>query len=76
MSLSDPIADMLTRIRNAGNAGHSTCAVSGDKIKKSILEILKSEGFIKDFQVVANNSFNDFQIELKYAGIRKPVIQT
>ncbi|MCB1160398.1 MAG: 30S ribosomal protein S8 [Leptospiraceae bacterium] len=74
MSLSDPIADMLTRIRNAGRAGHATCVISGSKIKQEILSILKDEGFIKDYKPVEVKSFTDYEITLKYVGRRTPVI--
>ena len=75
MSLSDPIADMLTRIRNAGRAGHPACKVSGSRLKKSILEILKHEGFIVDFQPVQERKFTDFEVQIKYVSNRVPVIQ-
>lgn len=75
MSLSDPIADMLTVVRNAGRAGHATCRVKGSKVKKSILEILKDEGFIKDFQPVVEKTFTDFEVSLKYQSRRNSVIR-
>lgn len=75
MSLSDPIADMLTRIRNAGNAKHPSCKVSGSKIKKSILGILKTEGFIADFSEIAEAKYPEYQIQLKYDDRKKPVIR-
>ncbi|MCC6274226.1 MAG: 30S ribosomal protein S8 [Leptospiraceae bacterium] len=74
MNTSDPIADMLTRIRNAGRAGHEKCAVGSSRIKKAILEILKDEGFIQNFQVVKNGNFSDYEIQLKYSALRVPVI--
>ena len=52
MQITDPIADMLTRIRNAGSAKHETVDVPASKMKKSIAEILLNEGYIKNFQVV------------------------
>jgi small subunit ribosomal protein S8 len=75
MSLSDPIADMLTRIRNAGNAKHASCKVSGSKLKKSILDILKAEGFITDYSPVAEAKYPEFQIQLKYDQGKKSVIR-
>lgn len=75
MSLSDPIADMLTRIRNAGSAKHPTCKVSGSKIKNSILEIMKEEGFISDFQESKVNNLSEYQITLKYDDTRHSVIR-
>ena len=65
-SISDPIADMLTRIRNSGSSKHESCKVSGSKIKKSILEILKEEGFIADFKSNTENGKSEFEILLKY----------
>ena len=52
MQITDPIADMLTRIRNAGSAKHETVDVPASKMKKSIAEILLNEGYIKNFQVI------------------------
>ncbi|GBF48899.1 30S ribosomal protein S8 [Leptospira ryugenii] len=75
MSLSDPIADMLTRIRNAQQAKHESCVIPGSKIKKSILELLKEEGFVEDIQTVKNGSFDDFQVKLKYDENKRPVIR-
>ncbi|TGN18357.1 30S ribosomal protein S8 [Leptospira idonii] len=75
MSLSDPIADMLTRIRNAQQAKHELCVIPGSKIKKSILDLLKEEGFLDDVQTVKNGSFDDFQVKLKYDTEKKPVIR-
>jgi small subunit ribosomal protein S8 len=75
MSLSDPIADMLTRIRNAQQAKHELCVIPGSKIKKSILDLLKEEGFVDEIQTVRNGSFDDFQVKLKYDTNKKPVIR-
>lgn len=75
MSLSDPIADMLTRIRNAQRAKHETCIVPGSKIKKNILTLLKDEGYIADFVPVQTGKFEDFQIKLKYDKNKQPVIK-
>ena len=54
MTMTDPIADMLTRIRNANTAGHSTVDVPASKMKKAIAEILLGEGYIKGFDVIEN----------------------
>ena len=77
--INDPIADMLTRIRNAQMAGHADVAMPSSNIKKEIARILKEEGFIEDFTVVEGEkvSQNTLQIKIKYAGerrSRKPVI--
>ena len=66
MGMSDPIADMLTRIRNANTAKFDEVLIPMSKIKLSIAEILKNEGYIQDFQVVENGKFNDIKIILKY----------
>ncbi|HMV78815.1 MAG TPA: 30S ribosomal protein S8 [Leptospiraceae bacterium] len=72
--LTDPISDMLTRIRNAGRAKHNSCKVSGSRIKKSILDILKDEGFIKEYQEVKENNISNLEVFLKYDMKKKPVI--
>ncbi|NIM93819.1 MAG: 30S ribosomal protein S8 [Anaerolineales bacterium] len=73
MSVSDPIADMLTRIRNGVMAGHQTVSVPGSKMKKSIAGILEQEGFIESFEVVeaGERSFPTIRIHLKYVGERR-----
>lgn len=79
MGVSDPIADMLTRIRNAVMAGHQTVSVPSSKLKKSIAEILKQEGFIEGFEQVNidNRPHQNILLKLKYVGerrSRRPVI--
>jgi small subunit ribosomal protein S8 len=73
MSVSDPIADMLTRIRNAIMAGHSVTAMPSSKMKADIANILKEEGFIKSYQVVEGERPNQqvLRIRLKYVGERR-----
>ena len=67
MSMTDPIADMLTRIRNANMRGSSEVAIPSSKIKKSIAEILKDEGFIEDWEVSSDeDSFPEIKLQLKY----------
>ena len=66
MSMSDPIADMLTRIRNANTAKHDTVDVPASKMKISIAEILLNEGYIKAYELVDNGSFKNIHITLKY----------
>ena len=66
MTMSDPIADMLTRIRNANTAKHDTVDVPASKMKLSIAEILLKEGYIKGYEVVEVNGFNNIHITLKY----------
>jgi small subunit ribosomal protein S8 len=76
MSMNDPIADMLTRIRNACMQRHATVAMPKSKLKVAIAEILKQEGFIKDFslQSVDGKPFDNIVITLKYTTDREPVI--
>ena len=66
MSMSDPIADMLTRIRNANTAKHDTVNIPSSRMKLSIAEILKNEGDIRDYELVPNGKFQDIKISLKY----------
>jgi len=66
MSVTDPIADMLTRIRNAGMAGHSQVAVPSSKIKLAIARILKEEGFIREYRLVEEKPQSVIRIWLKY----------
>ena len=74
MSVNDPIADMLTRIRNACMARHTTVAVPASKMKIAIAEILKREGFIRDFEVQKTDPVDSIVITLKYTSDRRPVI--
>lgn len=75
--MSDPIADMLTRIRNALLAGKLTVDIPSSKIKVEIARILKEEGYVESFEVVEQKPFPVLQITLKYHGARRerrPVI--
>ena len=64
--MTDPIADMLTRIRNANTAKHDTVDVPSSKMKLAIAKILLDEGYIKSYELVENGKFNDIRITLKY----------
>ena len=66
MTMSDPIADMLTRIRNANTAKHYTVDVPSSKMKLAIADILVKEGFIKKYDVVEDGNFKTIRITLKY----------
>ena len=66
MTMSDPIADMLTRIRNANTAKHDTVDVPSSKMKLAIAQILLDEGYIKKFDVVKDGNFDVIRIVLKY----------
>lgn len=74
MHITDPIADMLTRIRNAGSARHDSVDVPASNMKKSIAQILLDEGYIKSFQLVDDGAQGLIRISLKYQG-RQPSIQ-
>lgn len=71
MSMSDPIADMLTRIRNAMSRQHKTVSMPSSKLKLAIANVLKDEGYIVDFQTVEQSPFSVLQITLKYVGDKK-----
>ncbi|MBR2523832.1 MAG: 30S ribosomal protein S8 [Clostridiales bacterium] len=73
MQITDAIADMLTRIRNAGNAGHPTVEVPASNLKKAIAQILLDEGYIAGFDVAEDNKQGMITITLKYSG-KKHVI--
>ena len=73
MQMSDVIADMLTRIRNAGNAKHETVDVPASNMKKAIADILAMEGYIKGYRVIDDGKQGSIRISLKYNG-KQPVI--
>ena len=66
MHITDPIADMLTRIRNANNAKHDTVDIPASNMKKAIAQILLDEGYIKSFQLVDNDNQGVIHVTLKY----------
>jgi len=74
MAMSDPIADMLTRIRNANLVRHETVEVPASKIKRQIAEILKREGFIRDAEYIEDNKQGIIRIFLKYGPNNERVI--
>ena len=74
MAMTDPIADMLTRLRNANSVFHETVDVPGSKIKTAIAEVLKEEGFIKDYSFNEDNKQGVITISLKYGPNREKVI--
>jgi small subunit ribosomal protein S8 len=74
VSVNDPIGDMLTRIRNACMVRHTTVNIPSSKMKVAIAEILKHEGFIRDFTVVEGKPFDTLSITLKYTSDRRPAI--
>ena len=74
MAMSDPIADMLTRIRNANLVRHETVEVPASKVKRQIAEILKREGFIRDAEYIEDNKQGIIRIFLKYGPNNERVI--
>ena len=74
MHITDPIADMLTRIRNANSARHDTVDVPASNMKKSIAQILLDEGYIKSFQVIDDGTQGTIRIPLKYNAGKEKVI--
>ncbi|KRK64197.1 30S ribosomal protein S8 [Companilactobacillus tucceti DSM 20183] len=72
--MTDPIADYLTRIRNANMVKHESLEVPASNIKKSITEILKNEGFIKDYEIIEDNKQDVIRIVLKYGKDQQRVI--
>ncbi|MBO7484469.1 MAG: 30S ribosomal protein S8 [Spirochaetaceae bacterium] len=74
MSVSDPIADMLTKVRNAAMARHEKVDISTSKLKLEIVKILKTEGYIKNFKKVTQDGVNFIRVFLKYDDNNEPVI--
>ena len=74
MAMTDPIADMLTRIRNANTVKHETVNVPASNLKVELAKLLKSEGFIADYEVKEEGKFKVITITLKYDAAGKPVI--
>lgn len=72
--MTDPIADMLTRIRNAGNAKHTSVDIPASNIKKEISEILLNEGYIKNYDVIEDDKQGVIRIDLKYGPNNERVI--
>ena len=74
MTVTDPIADMLTRIRNGAQASHPSVDVPSSKLKVALAKVLKEEGYIEDYEVKQVGKFNVITINLKYDSKNKPVI--
>ena len=74
MTMTDPIADMLTRIRNANTVGHDTVEIPASKMKKSIAGILTEEGYIKGFEVIEDNKQGIIRVQMKYGPDKERVI--
>ena len=74
MQITDPVADMLTRIRNANSAKHETVDVPASNLKKAIAQILLDEGYIKSFELVDNGNQGNIHITLKYLAKKQAVL--
>ena len=74
MTMTDPIADMLTRIRNANTVGHETVEIPASNIKKSIAEILLEEGYINGYEVIEDNKQGIIKVQMKYGAGKERVI--
>ena len=73
MQITDPIADMLTRIRNASSAKHATVDIPASNMKKAIAEILLEEGYIKNYQLIDDGLQGVIKVTLKYSGTDKAI---
>ena len=74
MTMTDPIAEMLTRIRNANTVGHETVEIPASKMKKAIAEILKEEGYIADFEMIEDDKQGMIKVTMKYGANKEKVI--
>ena len=74
MTMTDPVADMLTRIRNANTVGHATVDIPASKIKKNIAEILVKEGYIKGYEMVEGEAQDTIRVTMKYGPDKARVI--
>lgn len=74
MTMTDPIADMLTRIRNANTVGHTTVDIPASKMKKSIADILLAEGYIKGYDTIEDGGQGIIRVQMKYGAEKERVI--
>jgi small subunit ribosomal protein S8 len=74
MYCTDPVADMLTRIRNASTAHHEAVDIPASRLKRNIAQILKEQGFIRDFENPKDAKYPTLRVHLRYTGKREPVI--
>ena len=72
MHITDPIADMLTRIRNANSAKHDTVDIPASNMKKAIAQILVDEGYIKNYKIIEDGKQGVIRVTLKYGGRKEP----
>ena len=76
MTMSDPIADMLTRIRNANTAKHDTVDIPSSKMKNAIAEILFNEGYITKYEIIEDGNFKTIRVTLKYGADKNEKVIT
>ena len=76
MAMSDPVADMLTRIRNANTAKHDTVDIPSSKMKNAIAEILFNEGYIAKYEIIEDGNFKTIRVTLKYGADKNEKIIT
>lgn len=74
MVMTDPIADMLTRIRNANSVYHDKVEIPASRVKQAVVSILKDEGFVKDYEVIEDDKQGVLRVNLKYGPNREKVI--
>src|SRR3990170_7529037 len=74
MTMTDPIADMLTRVRNALMARHDSVLIPASGIKIAIANILKEEGFISDYEVLRDSPQRTLKVHLRYLGMKEPIL--
>ncbi|MEX2236428.1 MAG: 30S ribosomal protein S8 [Dehalococcoidia bacterium] len=74
MSVTDPIADMLTRIRNAVSARHENVSIPASKLKTAIADVLKREGFIEGYELAEEGARRNLKVRLRYTGKREPIL--
>ena len=74
MTMTDPVADMLTRIRNANTVGHTTVDIPASKMKKAIADILVGEGYIKGYDIIEEGSQGTIRVHMKYGADKERVI--
>jgi small subunit ribosomal protein S8 len=76
MTMSDPIADMLSRIRNGNTAKHDFVDIPSSKMKIAIADILKNEGYVKDYKILEDGAFKKIRVELKYGKTKNEKVIT
>lgn len=74
-AITDPVADLLTRIRNASRAGHEMVEIPGSRLKLEIVKILAQEKYVRGYQFVSDDKQGILRVYLKYGGKREPVLQ-